>query len=88
MQYIDLGSVIIVALSAEVVAEYTQFFKDKFPNKTVIPVGYINTPFGYLPTQKILREGGYEAIDHFDSFSIIGNFNKDPFCTVASISQF
>jgi hypothetical protein len=78
IQTIALGKILIIAFSGEVVAEYTRIVKSLFPNKLVIPVGYINTVFGYLPTQKILQEGGYEATDSFTTFALTGAYEGNP----------
>jgi len=58
----------IVAISAEVVAEYAADVRSRRPY--VMPVGCVGDSFGYLPTDKIALEGGYEGGDFCASFNL------------------
>jgi len=51
----------LVALSGEVVSEYVPLIHGAIGKKGLWVAGYCNDAFGYLPTRKILREGGYET---------------------------
>lgn len=64
----------VVCISAEVCWEYANLTKRHFPGKTIWPVGYIDSVFGYLPTDSMLLEGGYEVTEFKDSFGIKGDF--------------
>ncbi len=64
----------VVGISAEACWEYADLLKRAFPGKTVWPVGYIDSVFGYLPTQSMLREGGYEVTGFREAFGIKGEF--------------
>lgn len=52
----------MVALSGEVVVGYSLRLKAELPGSPVWVAAYSNDVFGYVPTEKILQQGGYEAI--------------------------
>jgi hypothetical protein len=64
----------VVGISAEACWEYAQLIRRAFPAQTIWPVGYIDSVFGYLPTQAMLREGGYEVSGFRKAFGIRGEF--------------
>jgi hypothetical protein len=73
---LDLGGPLtLIAVSAEVAAEYTALLQRAVPHRQILPVSCVGSVFGYLPTNAMLREGGYEAIDHLPYFNISGRFN-------------
>jgi hypothetical protein len=51
----------IVALAGEVVVDYSLRLKSELPSSAVWVAGYSNDVFGYVPSVRVLREGGYEA---------------------------
>jgi hypothetical protein len=55
----DMG---IVALGGEVVVGYALWTKSAWPKRKLIVAGYSNDVMSYIPTAKILEEGGYEAV--------------------------
>lgn len=67
---IDFSEFALVGISAEVVYQY-QLYLDKLSlQKPIIGVGCVEDVFGYLPTEKMLEEGGYESKDSFEFFGI------------------
>jgi neutral ceramidase len=54
-------AVTIVAIGGEVVVDYALRLRRDHPDDHVWPVGYANDVFGYLPSRRILDEGGYEG---------------------------
>jgi hypothetical protein len=51
----------LVALSGEVVSDYVRMLEDALgPNRLWI-AAYCNDVYGYLPSSRVLREGGYET---------------------------
>jgi putative CocE/NonD family hydrolase len=52
----------LVALPAEPVAEYAALVRKTLGNDTIWVAGFNNDCFGYLPTARVVREGGHEAI--------------------------
>lgn len=62
VQVIRLGrEVLLIALGGEPVVDYARRFKAEFRGPAVWVAGYSNDMFGYLPTQTVQREGGYEG---------------------------
>jgi hypothetical protein len=60
--------VLFIGLSGEPVAEYSVKLKSEYLTyKFVWVAGYCNYVFGYLPTWKVLMEGGYEGGGLFKS---------------------
>ena len=64
----------VVGISAETCWEYVQLVQRTFSGETIWPVGYIDSVFGYLPTQSMLPEGGYEVTGFRQPFGIKGEF--------------
>jgi hypothetical protein len=52
---------LFIALAGEVVVEYALRLKEEIPSLPVWVAGYCNDVFAYVPTDKILAEGGYEG---------------------------
>jgi hypothetical protein len=64
VQAVALGrDLAVVALGGEVVVDYGLQIKKKHPKTRVIVAGYSNDVMCYIPTARILKEGGYEAVD-------------------------
>jgi len=63
VQAIRFGdSVLLVAIGGEVVVDYATLVKQAFSYMPFVWVaGYSNDVFGYLPSLRVLKEGGYEA---------------------------
>ncbi|MHC4116179.1 MAG: neutral/alkaline non-lysosomal ceramidase N-terminal domain-containing protein [Planctomycetota bacterium] len=51
----------LVALAGEVVVDYALRFKAEIADSAVWVAGYSNDVFGYVPSVRILQEGGYEG---------------------------
>jgi hypothetical protein len=56
------GELTLVALPGEPVAEYVGLLRESIGAKSLWVAGYNNDCFGYLPTAKVVKEGGHEAI--------------------------
>ena len=68
----------IAAMSAEPVAEYGLALRAGEPEgRIVIPVGYTNSVFGYLPTAEMLGQHGYEDEGFMEAFGMTGRFRPD-----------
>lgn len=52
---------LLIALGGEPVVQYALDFKAQFAGPMVWAAGYCNDMFGYVPTKRIYREGGYEG---------------------------
>lgn len=51
----------MVSLAGEVVVDYSLRLKEELPGPAVWIAGYSNDVFGYVPSRRVLSEGGYEA---------------------------
>jgi hypothetical protein len=51
----------LVGISGEVVVDYSHRLRREFPEEALWNAGYCNDVFAYLPSMRILTEGGYEA---------------------------
>jgi hypothetical protein len=65
-----------VFLSAEPVAEWSAQFP-RTDGVTTWHIGYASHVFGYLPTARMLREGGYEVDGFRPAFSLPGQYVDD-----------
>jgi len=62
VQVIEFGDdLTMVALAGEVVVDYSLRLKAELAGRPVWVAGYCNDVFGYLPSLRILQEGGYEG---------------------------
>ncbi len=66
----------IMAMSAEPVAQYGRALR-ALSRDGVLPVGYIDTVFGYLPTASMLGERGYEDSGFMEAFGLKGRFSSE-----------
>lgn len=64
IQLIEFGkSLTVVAMGGEVVVDYVLRLKREYPKRNLIAMGYSNDVACYIPSKRILAEGGYEAVD-------------------------
>lgn len=62
VQAIRIGDALtFIALSGEVVVDYSQRLKSELGQGSVWIAAYCNDVMAYIPSRRILREGGYEA---------------------------
>lgn len=68
IQVLSLGdNLVMVALGGEVVVDYSLAIKAKHgrPSRSMWVSAYANDVFGYVPSTRILKEGGYEGGEAF-----------------------
>ena len=51
------------AIGGEVVVDYALRLAADYPDRRIWAAGYSSDVFGYLPSERVLREGGYEGAD-------------------------
>ena len=61
----------------EVVIDYQLRLKSEFGADNVVVLGYSNDVMGYIPSQRVQREGGYEAGDSMMYFGQPGWFTEE-----------
>jgi neutral ceramidase len=64
-----------VALGGEVVVDYSLRAKREFPGEETVVAGYSNDVMGYIPSLRVLREGGYEGGDSMIYDGLPGAFD-------------
>lgn len=78
VQVVQLGqSVVLVALAGETVVDYSLRLKRELAGREVWVAGYSNDVFGYVPSQRVLLEGGYEGGGAMVYTSLPGPFAPD-----------
>ncbi len=60
LHVLRIGNLAFVAMGGEVVVDYALAIKRAYGDPTWV-AGYTDTVFGYLPSVRVLREGGYEG---------------------------
>jgi hypothetical protein len=65
----------LVAISGEVVSDYVPLVAETIDAKRLWVAGYSNQVFGYLPSAKVVQEGGYETLGLVSAH--IGWFSAD-----------
>ncbi|MBI1346593.1 hypothetical protein GC163_09925 [bacterium] len=70
----------LIALPGETVVDYALRLKKELPQQNVWVAGYSNDVFAYVPSRRVLEEGGYEgggALIYFTSLLHPGPFAAD-----------
>lgn len=77
-QRVDLAEdLTLVAVSAEAMTDHVQMAREVFPRRRVVPVGCANAAVGYLPTSRMVEQGGYEGGECLTSFGTDGRYTRD-----------
>jgi neutral ceramidase len=66
----------LLALGGEVVVDYVLRIKREFPRENLVIAGYSNDVMGYIPSQRILKEGGYEPAESMIYYGHPGPFSE------------
>lgn len=64
----------VLALGGEVVVDYALRAKREFAGENLVVAGYCNDVMCYVPSRRVLREGGYEAVDSMIYYGRPGPF--------------
>jgi hypothetical protein len=70
-------SVAILALGGEVVVDYALRAKKEYQGLDLIVAGYSNDVMCYIPSRRVLKEGGYEAVDSMVYYGQPGPFTEE-----------
>jgi len=78
VQAIQFGKdLALVALGGEVVVDYDLRIKREFGAKRIIVAGYSNDVMSYIPSLRVLKEGGYEADDSMIYYGLPGPYDEE-----------
>jgi hypothetical protein len=76
-QAIRLGKTwTLVALGGEVVVDYALRIKQEYGSKGIVIAGYSNDVMSYIPSLRVLKEGGYEARDSMIYYGMPGPYSE------------
>jgi hypothetical protein len=67
----------ILALTGEVVLDYSLAARSRFPGENMFVAGYCTEVQCYIPSKKVLREGGYEPENSMIYYGFPGAFTED-----------
>lgn len=70
-------SLTVIALGGEVTVDYGLRIKREYPQEPIFTAGYSNDVMCYIPSARVLREGGYEVIDSMAYYGQAGRFAGD-----------
>lgn len=77
VQAVRLGNQItFVTLGGEVVVDYGLRTKREFANENLVVAGYCNDVMCYIPSKRVLKEGGYEAVESMIYYGQPGPFSE------------
>jgi hypothetical protein len=68
------GDLTLIALAGEVVVDYSLRLKRELGETPLWVAGYSNDVFAYIPTKRVLLEGGYEGVGAMRYTSLPGPF--------------
>jgi hypothetical protein len=77
ISYISIGDKLrLITVGGEVFSEYSTWLRKILSSNGVdiLTVGYCNDMVGYIPTQKAIKEGGYEVERTFTEFALPSPF--------------
>lgn len=66
----------MLALGGEVVVDYALRVEREYPGENIIVAGYSNDVMCYIPSLRVLKEGGYEAVDSMMYYGQPGPFDE------------
>lgn len=69
VKVLRLGSFLLLGISGEVVTQYAQRLREALSDYRVFLAGCMGDVVGYIPTESMLRRGGYEAHGFCKAFS-------------------
>jgi hypothetical protein len=70
-------SLTLLALGGEVTVDYALRVQREYHGEPVIAAAYSNDVMSYIPSARVLREGGYEAVDSMPYYGLAGPYASD-----------
>jgi len=67
----------LMALGGEVVVDYVLRIKREYGAKGIMVAGYSNDVMSYIPSLRVLKEGGYEADDSMIYYGLPGPYDEE-----------
>lgn len=76
LQVWRVNDFVIIAMGGEVVVDYSLLFKHTFGEDNTWVIGYANDVCAYIPSLRVLREGGYEGADSMIYYGFHGPWGE------------
>jgi len=70
-------SLTLLALGGEVTVDYALRVQREYHGEPIIVAAYSNDVMSYIPSARVLREGGYEAVDSMPYYGLAGTYASD-----------
>jgi len=70
-------SLTVIALGGEVTVDYGLRIKREYPGEPIVTAGYSNDVMCYIPSARVLHEGGYEPVESMIYYGQAGPFAGD-----------
>jgi len=70
-------SLTLLALGGEVTVDYALRMQREYRGEPVITAAYSNDVMSYIPSARVLREGGYEPVDSMAYYGLAGPYAGD-----------
>ena len=78
LQAVRFGNTLtLLALGGEVTVDYGLRSRREYPGEPLMTAGYSNDVMCYIPSARVLREGGYEAVDSMFYYAQPGPLAED-----------
>ena len=77
VQAVRLQGLTVAALGGEVVVDYALRLKRELPNEPLVVAGYSNVVMSYIPSVRVLHEGGYEAEGAMIYYGLPGRYTNE-----------
>ena len=74
VQVVRFDKLVLVALGGEVVVDFATRLKREFSGTPMIVAGYSNVVMSYIPSERVLKEGGYEGEDAMIYYGLPGKY--------------
>lgn len=77
VQAVRLQGLTVAVLGGEVVVDYALRLKRELPKEPLVVAGYSNVVMSYIPSVRVLNEGGYEAEDSMIYYGLPGRYTNE-----------
>ncbi len=83
VQAVRLGDrLTVLALGGEVVVDYALRTKQEYPGQDLVVAGYSNEVMSYIPSTRVLKEGGYEPVESMIYYGQPGPYRENVESTI------
>jgi hypothetical protein len=80
----QLGELLFLALSGEPVVDFSLRYKREYGNEATWVAGYCNELTSYIPSRRVLEEGGYEGTSGMMEYGWPSSYTSDAEATITA----